>query len=123
VKGASEGAGLGNKFLTNIRQTDAIVHVVRCFVDDDIIHVDGNVDPLRDVEIISLELILADLAQIEKKLEKVSRNFCHLSSNDLHCSVRTMIILRTIFLGNSIFFAPSLYEYRRRKTKKIVQRN
>lgn len=72
VKGASEGAGLGNKFLTNIRQTDAIVHVVRCFVDDDIIHVDGNVDPLRDVEIISLELILADLAQIEKKLEKVS---------------------------------------------------
>lgn len=72
VKGASEGAGLGNKFLTNIRQTDAIVHVVRCFFDDDIIHVDGNVDPLRDVEIISLELILADLAQIEKKLEKVS---------------------------------------------------
>lgn len=71
VKGASEGAGLGNKFLNNIRMTDAIVHVVRCFVDDDIIHVDGNVDPLRDVEIISLELILADLAQIEKKLEKV----------------------------------------------------
>lgn len=58
----------------NIRQTDAIVHVVRCFVDDDIIHVDGNVDPLRDVEIISLELILADLAQIEKKLEKVPAN-------------------------------------------------
>ena len=71
VKGASEGAGLGNKFLMNIRMTDAIVHVVRCFVDDDIIHVDGNVDPIRDVEIISLELILADLAQIEKKLEKV----------------------------------------------------
>ena len=74
VKGASEGAGLGNKFLTNIRQTDAIVHVVRCFEDEEIIHVDGNVDPLRDVEIISLELILADLAQIEKKLEKVSSN-------------------------------------------------
>ena len=72
VKGASEGAGLGNKFLMNIRATDAIVHVVRCFVDDDIIHVDGNVDPIRDVEIICLELILADLAQIEKKLEKVS---------------------------------------------------
>ena len=73
VKGASEGAGLGNKFLMNIRATDAIVHVVRCFVDDDIIHVDGNVDPIRDVEIICLELILADLAQIEKKLEKVSQ--------------------------------------------------
>jgi ribosome-binding ATPase len=71
VKGASEGAGLGNKFLMNIRMTDAIVHVVRCFVDDDIIHVDGNVDPLRDVEVISLELILADLSQIEKRLEKV----------------------------------------------------
>lgn len=71
VKGASEGAGLGNKFLMNIRMTDAIVHVVRCFVDDDIIHVDGNVDPLRDVEVISLELILADLSQIEKRLERV----------------------------------------------------
>lgn len=55
----------------NIRMTDAIVHVVRCFVDDDIIHVDGNVDPLRDVEVISLELILADLSQIEKRLERV----------------------------------------------------
>lgn len=59
----------------NIRQTDAIVHVVRCFEDEEIIHVDGNVDPLRDVEIISLELVLADLAQIEKKLEKVPETF------------------------------------------------
>jgi GTP-binding protein YchF len=74
VKGASEGAGLGNKFLMNIRMTDAIVHVVRCFVDDDVIHVDGNVDPLRDVEVISLELILADLAQIEKRLEKARKD-------------------------------------------------
>ena len=57
----------------NIRMTDAIVHVVRCFVDDDIIHVDGNVDPLRDVEVISLEFILADLSQIEKRLERVSK--------------------------------------------------
>lgn len=60
----------------NIRMTDAIVHVVRCFVDDDIIHVDGNVDPLRDVEVISLELILADLSQIEKRLERVSPTIC-----------------------------------------------
>jgi ribosome-binding ATPase len=74
VKGASEGAGLGNKFLSNIRMTDAIVHVVRCFVDDDVIHVDGTVDPLRDVEVISLELILADIAQIEKRLEKVRKD-------------------------------------------------
>lgn len=71
VKGAAEGAGLGNKFLTNIRMTDAIVHVVRCFIDDDVIHVDGTVDPIRDIEVINLELILADLAQIEKRLEKV----------------------------------------------------
>jgi GTP-binding protein YchF len=82
VKGASEGAGLGNKFLTNIRMTDAIVHVVRCFVDEDIIHVDGNVDPLRDVEIINLELILADLAQIEKKLEK-ARKFPKLDTEEV----------------------------------------
>jgi ribosome-binding ATPase YchF (GTP1/OBG family) len=58
----------------NIRMTDAIVHVVRCFIDDDIIHVDGNVDPLRDVEVISLELILADLSQIEKRLEKARKD-------------------------------------------------
>lgn len=74
VKGASEGAGLGNKFLTNIRMTDAIVHVVRCFIDDDVIHVDGTVDPLRDVEVINFELILADLAQIEKRLEKARKD-------------------------------------------------
>lgn len=73
VKGASEGAGLGNKFLANIRQTDAIVQVVRCFEDDNIIHVDGTVDPMRDVEIIELELVLADIAQIEKKIERVRR--------------------------------------------------
>jgi GTP-binding protein YchF len=72
VKGASEGAGLGNKFLANIRATDAIVHVVRCFKNDEIIHVDGSVDPLRDIDVINLELILADLAQVEKRLERVS---------------------------------------------------
>lgn len=74
VKGASNGEGLGNKFLSNIRNTDAIVHVVRCFVDDDIIHVDGTVDPLRDVEVISLELILADLVQVEARMVKAKRD-------------------------------------------------
>lgn len=74
VKGASEGAGLGNKFLSNIRDTDSIVHVVRCFIDDDIIHVDGNVDPLRDMEIINLELIFADEAQVERRLEKAKKD-------------------------------------------------
>lgn len=73
MKGAHEGAGLGNKFLTNIRQTDAIVHVVRCFEDTNIIHVDETVDPLRDVEVINLELILADIVQVEKRLAKLKK--------------------------------------------------
>lgn len=73
VKGASEGLGLGNKFLANIRQTDAVVHVVRCFENIDVIHVDETVNPLRDVEVIGLELILADLAQVEKRRERVCR--------------------------------------------------
>jgi GTP-binding protein YchF len=67
VKGASEGAGLGNKFLATIRETDAIVQVVRCFENDDIIHELGNVDPIRDIEIINAELILADMATLEKR--------------------------------------------------------
>ena len=67
VKGASQGEGLGNKFLANIREVDAIVHVVRCFEDEDVIHVSGSVGPSRDAEVINLELGLADLAQIEKR--------------------------------------------------------
>lgn len=74
VKGASEGAGLGNKFLANIRQTDAIVHVVRCFAEDNIIHVDGSVDPVRDMEIINMELALTDMAQVEKRLERARKD-------------------------------------------------
>ncbi|MFY7843045.1 MAG: redox-regulated ATPase YchF [Rhabdochlamydiaceae bacterium] len=77
VKGASEGEGLGNQFLANIRETDAIVHVVRCFEDDDIIHVSGRVDPLTDIEVINLELVLADIQMIDnisKKLEKQARS-------------------------------------------------
>ena len=70
VAGASHGEGLGNKFLSHIREVDAIVHVVRCFENSNIIHVNGTVDPLRDIEIINLELALADLEQVSKKLEK-----------------------------------------------------
>ena len=69
VAGASKGEGLGNQFLANIRECDAIVHVVRCFVDDDIVHVSGSVDPLRDIEVITLELVLADLAQVPSHAE------------------------------------------------------
>ncbi len=70
VKGASKGEGLGNKFLANIREVDAIVHMVRCFDDDDIIHVAGSVEPVRDIEVINLELILADLDQIDRRIAK-----------------------------------------------------
>jgi len=73
VKGASQGEGLGNKFLANIREVDAIVHVIRCFEDDDVIHVSGSVGPSRDAEVINLELGLADLAQIEKRRERLKK--------------------------------------------------
>jgi ribosome-binding ATPase len=73
VKGASEGAGLGNKFLSHIREVDAIVQVVRFFENKDIIHVDGSVDPARDIEVINLELMLADLNTVTKRLESLSR--------------------------------------------------
>ena len=73
VRGASKGEGLGNQFLSNIRETDAILHVLRCFDNDNIVHVDGSVDPIRDKETIDLELQLKDLETVEKRLEKVSR--------------------------------------------------
>ncbi|MDG1652676.1 MAG: redox-regulated ATPase YchF [Flavobacteriaceae bacterium] len=73
VKGASKGEGLGNQFLANIRETDAILHVLRCFDNDNIVHVDGSVDPIRDKETIDIELQLKDLETVEKKLEKVNR--------------------------------------------------
>ena len=74
IKGAASGEGLGNQFLTNIRQCDAIVQVVRCFENEDVIHVDGTIDPIRDAELINLELALADLAQVEKRLERVRKD-------------------------------------------------
>lgn len=73
VAGASKGEGLGNKFLANIRETHAIAHVVRCFVNDDVVHVSGSVDPLRDIEVINTELALADLETVDKGLNRVAR--------------------------------------------------
>ena len=72
VKGASRGEGLGNKFLSHIREVDAIVHVVRCFEDDNVIHVDGSVDPARDIDVINTELILADIETVTKRTEKAA---------------------------------------------------
>ncbi len=73
VKGASKGEGLGNQFLSNIREVDAIVHVVRCFEDSNIVHVDGSIDPLRDIETINLELIFSDLEILERRIAKVTK--------------------------------------------------
>jgi ribosome-binding ATPase YchF (GTP1/OBG family) len=70
VKGAADGQGLGNKFLSNIRECDALVHVVRCFEDTNIIHVDGSVDSERDISVINFELILSDLSQVERAIER-----------------------------------------------------
>src|SRR5437016_13717826 len=74
VKGASQGEGLGNKFLTHIREVDALVQVVRCFEDEEVHHVSGVIDPVRDIEIITTELVLADLEAVKKRLEKVAKD-------------------------------------------------
>lgn len=73
IKGASKGEGLGNQFLANIREVDAIIHVVRCFEDDNVVHVDGSVDPVRDKEIIDLELIFKDIETMEKRIDKLKK--------------------------------------------------
>src|SRR5881296_1193132 len=74
VKGAAQGEGLGNKFLSHIREVDALIEVVRCFEDPDIAHVTGDVDPVRDIEIVTTELILADLEACRKRMEKIARD-------------------------------------------------
>jgi len=73
VRGASKGEGLGNKFLSNIRMTDAIVHVVRCFDDENVIHVEGSTDPLRDIETINIELAMADMEMLERRIDKTKK--------------------------------------------------
>ncbi len=91
VKGASRGEGLGNKFLSHIREVDAIVHVVRCFEDDNIVHVEGSIDPVRDIETITLELVLADLEAVDKRLDKGIK----LAKNDKSLSL-TVDVLKKI---------------------------
>ena len=73
VKGASKGEGLGNQFLGNIREVDAILHVIRCFEDDNIIHVDGKIDPMRDLETINLELIFSDMEILERRIDRTKK--------------------------------------------------
>ncbi len=93
VKGASKGEGLGNKFLSHIREVDAIVHVVRCFIDDNVTHVEETVDPLRDISIINLELILADMESVQKRYDKA---FGMIKSGDKKYKVEADLLRRVL---------------------------
>ncbi|MEM7590253.1 MAG: redox-regulated ATPase YchF [Cyanobacteria bacterium P01_A01_bin.83] len=96
VEGASKGEGLGNQFLANIREVDAIVQMVRCFDNDDIIHVAGSVDPVRDIEIINLELVLADLAQVERRIAKQRKG----AKNDKNAQAEVALLERIVQVLN-----------------------
>lgn len=100
VKGASKGEGLGNKFLSHIREVDAIVEVVRCFQDENIIHVEGGVDPIRDIEIINLELILADLEIIENRMDKIAKKAETTKDKEALKEVETLRKARESLLDN-----------------------
>jgi len=95
VKGASKGEGLGNKFLANIRETDAICHVVRCFSNNDILHVEGNVDSLRDVEIINMELAMADFEVVEKRIEKIAKKAMTTKEKEAVFEYETLLKLKS----------------------------
>ncbi len=96
VKGASKGEGLGNKFLSHIREVDAIVNVVRCFEDENITHVEGKIDPIRDIEIIQTELILSDLEQIENRISKLGKKIQMAQSKEEKLEARTLIDSKNI---------------------------
>ncbi len=101
VRGASKGEGLGNKFLANIREADAILQVVRCFDNDDVVHVEGTVDPIRDIEIIETELVLADLQSLEKRIERIGRQAR--ADKDLRREVEAMqLLLAHVNEGNPV---------------------
>lgn len=102
VKGASKGEGLGNQFLANIRNVDAIVQVVRCFDNDEIIHVEGTVDPIRDLEIINTELMLSDLEQIEKRLAKVEKKAMANGSPEEKMEVEVLHKAKSALEGNTM---------------------
>ena len=91
VKGASQGEGLGNKFLGHIREVDALIHVVRCFEDPDVVHVSGDIDPVRDIEIVNTELVLADLETVRKRLEKIGRD---VKRGDKHAGLEAHVLER-----------------------------
>lgn len=102
VKGASKGEGLGNKFLANIRETDAIIHVIRCFDDDNVVHVDGSVNPVRDKEIIDIELQLKDYETVEKKFDTIKRKVQTGDKSAVREGELYQRILKTLDIGKSV---------------------
>lgn len=100
IKGASKGEGLGNQFLANIREVDAIIHVVRCFVDDNVVHVDGNVDPVRDKDVIDTELILKDIETVDKRLDRLRKQAKSARKEDIHAVEMAEKILAHLNEGN-----------------------
>ena len=112
VKGASKGEGLGNQFLANIREVDAIVHVVRCFEDTNVIHVDGSIDPIRDIETINLELIFSDLEILERRIAKVTKT----ARMDKEAA-KSLISFRRSRNGWKTAKWPSLWNWRMRMRK------
>ena len=114
VKGASTGEGLGNKFLANIREVDAIVQVVRCFENKDIIHVEGHIDPTRDIEIINYELILSDLEIVENRLQKIEKKAT--TTNDKDGLYEVALLKKTIeYLRQGTML--ELVEFEEKETK------
>lgn len=100
VKGAASGEGLGNKFLSHIREVDAICHIVRCFVDKNITHVEGEIDPIRDIEIINLELALADLEVVENRLSKIAKKASSSKDKDALLEVEILNKIQDVLLKN-----------------------
>lgn len=120
VKGASKGEGLGNQFLGNIRETDAILHVLRCFDNDNIVHVDGSIDPIRDKETIDMELQLKDLETVEKKLDKVKRA-AKTGNKDAQKEEATLLKLKTGLEAGTSVRAIALEKDERRDFVKSLQ--
>ena len=117
VRGASKGEGLGNQFLSHIRECDAIVEVVRCFENSDIIHVEGGVDPIRDIEVINLELVMADLETIEKRLEKIENKARILKDKDSLYEMAILSPLKEVLTegkaARTVSLTPDQEEYAR----------
>jgi len=119
VKDASKGEGLGNKFLSHIREVDAIIHVVRCFDDDDITHVEGSIDPIRDIELIQLELVLSDLESLEKRLPNLEKKSKNSKDKDLLTQINVAKRVLSVLSENKPAIAAEISDDERRIFKEL----